>query len=371
MKVYVPRDAAALALGADAVAAALQAECTRRGLAIELVRNGSRGLFWLEPLVEVDTTAGRVAYGPVTPEDVPSLLDAGLPEGGDHPLGLGTTEAIPYLARQERLCFARMGVVDPLSLADHEAHSGWAGLRQALAMDGAAIVQTVLDSGLRGRGGAAFPAGIKWRTVRETPAAQKYVVCNADEGDSGTFSDRMAMEGDPFGLIEGLAIAGLAVGATRGYVYIRSEYPHAYATMAEAVRLATEAGFLGDDVLGSGRAFHLEQRRLLAADVAAGGGRALRTADAGAQRDHAGQRAGHPGARRSVVSRLRPRPLARHPALPAGRQRQTRRAGREGLRPDAARAGLRLRRRHAQRPAGQGHPGGRPAGHLRARSALG
>ncbi|GAB4040437.1 MAG: NADH-quinone oxidoreductase subunit NuoF [Rubrivivax sp.] len=261
MKVYVPRDAAALALGADAVAAALQAECARRGLAIELVRNGSRGLFWLEPLLEVQTAAGRVAYGPVTPEDVPGLLDAGLLQGGAHALSLGPTDAIPYLARQERLCFARMGVVDPLSLADHEAHGGWAGLRQALAMDGAAVVQAVLDSGLRGRGGAAFPAGIKWRTVRETAAAQKYVVCNADEGDSGTFSDRMQMEGDPFGLIEGLAIAGLAVGATRGVVYIRSEYPHAFATMAEAVRRATEAGFLGDDVAGSGRAFHLALRR--------------------------------------------------------------------------------------------------------------
>ena len=257
---YVPRDSAALALGADAVAAAIRDEAARRGLSVALVRNGSRGLFWLEPLVEVATPAGRVAYGPVTPADVPGLFDAGFLQGGAHALGQGLTEQIPYLARQERLCFARMGLTDPLSLADYAAHEGWAGLRRALAMDGAAIVQTVLDAGLRGRGGAAFPAGIKWKTVAGAHAAQKYIVCNADEGDSGTFSDRMTMEGDPFMLIEGMAIAGLAVGATMGYVYIRSEYPHAVATMRAAIARATEAGFLGEDLCGSGRAFRLEVR---------------------------------------------------------------------------------------------------------------
>ncbi len=267
VRIYVPRDSAALAAGADEVTAALRAECDRRGLAVELVRNGSRGLFWLEPLVEVETPAGRMAYGPVAPEDVPGLLDAGLLQGGAHALAHGPTEAIPYLARQERLTFARMGVTDPLSLADYEAHGGWAGLRQALAMAAPAIVQAVLDSGLRGRGGAAFPAGIKWRTVAQTEAAQKYVVCNADEGDSGTFSDRMTMEGDPYMLIEGLVIAGLAVGATQGFVYIRSEYPHAIAAMAEAVARAVAAGFLGDSVLGSGRAFRLELRKAAGAYV--------------------------------------------------------------------------------------------------------
>ena len=195
--VYVPRDSAALAVGADEVASALQAECARRGLQLKLVRNSSRGLFWLEPLVEVDTRDGRMAYGPVTADDVPALLDAGLLEGRAHALCQGRTEAIPYLARQERVTFARMGITDPLSLSDYEAHEGWAGLRRALELDGAAIVQEVTQSGLRGRGGAAFPAGIKWQTVLKTDAAQKYVVCNADEGDSGTFSDRMTMEGDP------------------------------------------------------------------------------------------------------------------------------------------------------------------------------
>ena len=202
--VYVPRDAAALAVGADAVADAVAAEAAARGLAVRLVRNGSRGMFWLEPLVEVATPQGRLAYGPVAPEDVPGLFEAGFQSGGAHPLALGPTEEIAYLKRQERLTFARVGVTDPVSLEDYEAHEGYAGLRRALEMTPEAIVQAVLDSGLRGRGGAAFPAGIKWKTVAAAPGRQKYVVCNADEGDSGTFSDRMTMEGDPFMLIEGM-----------------------------------------------------------------------------------------------------------------------------------------------------------------------
>lgn len=288
VKVFVPRDSAALAVGADEVAEALRHECQCRGLSIELVRNGSRGLFWLETLLEVQTPQGRIAYGPVEAADVPGLLDAGLLQGGEHPLRQGVTEQIPFLALQERLTFRRVGVIDPLSLADYEAHEGWAGLRRALGLDSSAIIQEMLHSGLRGRGGAAFPAGIKWKTVREAKAGQqeapgrpklpdapsggrtptggrggvqKYIVCNADEGDSGTYSDRMTMEGDPFMLIEGMTIAALAVGATRGYIYIRSEYPHAIATMNEAIARATAAGFLGDSVCGSGQAFHLEVRK--------------------------------------------------------------------------------------------------------------
>ena len=265
--VFVPRDSAALAVGADAVADALQREATARGLALVIVRNSSRGMFWLETLVEVQTERGRVAYGPVQSEDVAALLDAGMLEGKAHALCHGLTAAIPYLARQERLTFARMGITDPLSLADYAAHGGWVGLTNALALDGAGIVQALTDSGLRGRGGAAFPAGIKWRTVLQASAAQKYVVCNADEGDSGTFSDRMTMEGDPFMLIEGMVIAGIAVGATQGYVYIRSEYPHAIAVMQEAVRVAKDAGYLGSNVCGSHRVFQLEIRKAAGAYV--------------------------------------------------------------------------------------------------------
>jgi NADH:ubiquinone oxidoreductase subunit F (NADH-binding) len=233
-----------------------------RGVSFGMVRNGSRGLFWLEPMVEVSTPAGRVAYGPVTIDDVADLFDAGFAEGAQtHPLSLGLTDEIPYLKKQERLTFARMGITDPVSVADYEAHEGYAGLRRALGLKPEEVVQQVLDSGLRGRGGAAFPAGIKWKTVMATPAAQKYIVCNADEGDSGTFSDRMTMEGDPLMLIEGMTIAGIATGATKGYVYIRSEYPHAIATMNEAIRAAEAAGFLGENILGSGQTFWLEVRK--------------------------------------------------------------------------------------------------------------
>ena len=258
--VYVPRDAGALSLGAEATAEAIASEAQRRGLEVQLVRNGSRGLYWLEPLVEVVTGQGRVAYGPVQAEDVAGLFDADFLHGGAHALGHGLTEQIPYLARQERLTFARVGIVDPRSLADYREHGGYRGLHNALQLAPVEIVKAVTDSGLRGRGGAAFPAGIKWKTCMDAPAAQKYIVCNADEGDSGTYADRMIMEGDPFVLIEGMTIAGLAVGATRGYIYLRCEYPHARDALNAAIAAATAAGYLGDDVRGSGKAFGLEVR---------------------------------------------------------------------------------------------------------------
>ena len=260
-RIFIPCDSAALAVGADEVAQAFQDHAPARGLVVDVQRNSSRGLFWLEPLLEVQTEQGRIAYGPVSPEDIPSLLAADVLHGGAHPLCLGPTEQIPFLAQQQRLTFARMGITRPLSLEDYATHGGWQGLQQALSLSSEAVVQTVLDSGLRGRGGAAFPAGIKWRTVLGAVSTQKYVVCNADEGDSGTFSDRMTLEGDPFMLIEGMVIAGLAVGATQGFIYIRSEYPHAIATMRQAIALCESAGFLGRDVMGSGRAFALQVRK--------------------------------------------------------------------------------------------------------------
>nr|CAD6598492.1 formate dehydrogenase [Rhizobium sp. TCK] len=258
--IFVPRDAAALALGADKVAAAMGSEILSRGLDARIVRNGSRGMFWLEPLVEVRTEQGRIAYGPVKPSDVAGLFDAGFLTGGEHPLCLGLTKEIPFLRQQTRLTFARCGVTDPLSLEDYRKCQGLTGLQRALAMSAPEIVQAVTDSGLRGRGGAGFPTGIKWKTVAEAPGPQKYIVCNADEGDSGTFADRMIMEGDPFVLIEGMVIAGLATGATKGYIYTRSEYPHAIQTMNAAIEVAREAGILGPSVVGSGRAFDMEVR---------------------------------------------------------------------------------------------------------------
>ncbi len=263
LKIYVPRDAAARSMGADATANAIAAEASRRGLAVQLIRNGSRGLLWLEPMVELEVAGRRHAYGPVRPQDVASLLEALQGAGGrapQHPLAHGPTENIPYLERQQRLTFARVGITDPRSLDDYLAHDGYRGLKTALTLTPAQIVERVSASGLRGRGGAAFPAGIKWKTVLGAPGGQKYVVCNADEGDSGTFSDRMVMEGDPFVLIEGMTIAGLATGADRGYIYLRWEYPDAQRALEAAIQAAYQAGFLGANVHGSGRRFDLEVR---------------------------------------------------------------------------------------------------------------
>jgi formate dehydrogenase iron-sulfur subunit len=258
--VYVPRDASALSVGAGEVAQAISKEASARGVELRLVRNGSRGAYWLEPLVEVVTPKGRIAYGPVTIAAVPGLFAADFLNGGQHALLLGPTDALSWFASQQRLTFARVGIVDPTSVADYVANGGYQGLRRALAMTPQAIVQAVLDSGLRGRGGAAFPTGIKWKTVLDQPAGQKYVTCNADEGDSGTFSDRMLMEGDPLSLVEGMTIAGIAVGATQGYIYLRAEYPHAYRALNHAIAAAYQARYLGSDVMGSGKRFDLEVR---------------------------------------------------------------------------------------------------------------
>jgi formate dehydrogenase iron-sulfur subunit len=259
LRLYVPCDAAALSVGADEVAQALRASAAEHGLEVEMIRTGSRGLYWLEPMVEVATSKGRVAFGPVTADDVPSLLKA-IKAEKPHKLQLGLADEIPWLKRQTRLTFARCGVIDPLSLDDYRAHGGYKGLERALSLTPDGIIAEVMTSGLRGRGGAGFPTAIKWKTVAQARGDRKFVVCNADEGDSGTFADRMLMEGDPFILIEGMTIAGIAVGATKGYIYCRSEYPHAIAATAKAIEIARRAGLLGDKVAGSYHSFDLEIR---------------------------------------------------------------------------------------------------------------
>lgn len=259
MKIYIPIDAAAVACGADDVVDAVQAYSDQHMLAVDIVRNGSRGMLWLEPLVEVETPKGRIAYGPVTADDVPSLLKA-FNGDGQHPLRQGVTDDLPWMKNQNRLSFVRCGVVDPRSVEDYKAHGGYKGLERALTLGSEGIIADVKTSGLRGRGGAGFPTAIKWTTVAQAKGDQKYIVCNADEGDSGTFADRMIMEGDPYQLVEGMTIAGIAVGATRGYVYIRSEYPHAVAAMNAAIVGATRAGYLGKGICKSEYDFHLEVR---------------------------------------------------------------------------------------------------------------
>ncbi|MGJ8679161.1 formate dehydrogenase beta subunit [Paraglaciecola sp.] len=259
--IYIPRDTAALANNADKVALLIEKEALQRNLDIHIIRNGSRGLFWLEPLVEVQTPLGRVGFGKVCLEDVGALFDAGFHLGkSEHKLHLGLTEEIPYLAKQQRLTFARAGVIDPVSLDDYAAHDGFKGLQKALNNTPQEIVSAVTDSGLRGRGGAAFPTGIKWQTVLDCPSEQKYIVCNADEGDSGSFADRLVMEADPFMLIEGMIIAGLAVGANQGYIYLRSEYPIAHQILNEAIETAYANNYLGQDIQASGKCFELEVR---------------------------------------------------------------------------------------------------------------
>jgi len=259
LRIFVPRDAGAVAVGADEVALALEMAASKVDVEIEIVRNGSRGMYWLEPLIEVATPQGRVGFGPVTESDVNSVLNAMISDGA-HPLRLGVTDEIPWLKRQTRLTFARCGIIDPRSVEDYRAHDGYKGLERALTLTSDAILADVTASGLRGRGGAGFPTGIKWKTVAQTSGEQKYIVCNADEGDSGTFADRMIMEGDPFVVIEGMTIAGITVGATKGYVYIRSEYPHAVEAMNVAIAAAKRAGYLGARIGGSAHSFDLEVR---------------------------------------------------------------------------------------------------------------
>lgn len=251
--VYVPGDAAAVSIGADEIATLLSSNPE-----FTVVRNGSRGLLWAEPLVEVATAEGRVGYANVTVEDARAVVEQGFAVLAER--SLGRVEEHPWLTSQQRVTCARVGVVDPASIADYAAHGGWAGLRRALELTPAAVVAEVTESGVRGRGGAGFPAGIKWKTVLAQPSEQKFVCCNFDEGDSGTFADRMVVEGDPFTLIEGMTIAAHAVGATEGYVYARSEYPHAIAALRRAIDTAYTNGYLGSDILGSGLHFDLHVR---------------------------------------------------------------------------------------------------------------
>ena len=392
-RVFIPADSSALSVGADLVADAnSRNEARRRGLEIEIVRTGSRGLFWLEPLVEVETAAGRVGYGPVAPGEAAQLFEAGFFSGGAHPKALGRVEEIPYLARQQRLIFARCGVTDPLSLDDYRRHGGLRGLERALALGPKATVEEVLASGLRGRGGAGFPTGIKWRTTAGVEADQKYVVCNADEGDSGTFADRMLMEGDPFLLIEGMAIAALSVGATMGYVYIRSEYPHAFAAFSRAIERARAGGDSRPKRAWLGRASISRPGSAPAPISAARRRRCLESLEG-----KRGQIRAKPplpaiaglfgkptvinnvlsfasapmdsGARREGLRGLWRRAVARIAAFPACRQHPLWRARRARLRRNLARSRRRFRRRHAHRPADPRGSGRRTARRLFSRCA--
>ena len=260
INIYIARETSARSVGADHIAQQLQALTQQAGLDIDIIRHGSRGMTWLEPLLEVDTAQGRVAYGPVTPDDLNGLLGAEFYLGKPHELGHGLTEQLSYFAVQRRVTFNRCGLVAAGSVDDYRAHDGFVGLKRALQMAPQQIIDEITQSGLRGRGGAGFPTGSKWQTVANTPSEQKYIICNADEGDSGTFSDRLLMEGDPLALIEGMMIAGRAVGADAGVIYLRSEYPLAAELLSDAITAAREAGWLGNAIQGCDFDFDLELR---------------------------------------------------------------------------------------------------------------
>jgi len=256
--VFVPNETAAVSLGANEIAEKIGAVASSKKGQVNIVRNGSWGMSWLEPLVEVAVGDERIAYGPVAVDDVDGLFTAGFLQGGEHALKLGPTADIPYLKKQDRWTFRRCGLIDPLSVTDFEANGGFSGLKKALASGPEHVLEQVKMSGLRGRGGAGFPTGIKWQTVASAQGEQKYVTCNADEGDSGTFSDRILMESDPLTVIEGMIIAGFAVGASKGYVYLRSEYPLTKQIFSKALTLAREQGWLGNDIQGGGFSFDID-----------------------------------------------------------------------------------------------------------------
>jgi formate dehydrogenase iron-sulfur subunit len=258
--IYVPNDSAARSVGAEDVADAIVTESAKRNIEIKLIRNGTRGMLWLEPLVEVATPLGRVAYGPVDVSDVTGLFEAGFLTGGSHKLSHGLTDQMEWLKNQDRVTFCRLGITDPLNPDDYAANGGLDGLKKALTLSAHDIIAEVTHSGLRGRGGAASSTGNKWKSVRNEHAEEKFICCNADEGDSGTYADRMVMEDDPFMLLEGMAIAGIAVGATQGYIYLRSEYIQAKEHLEAAISLATERNWIGAHILGSTHSFFVEVR---------------------------------------------------------------------------------------------------------------
>lgn len=258
ISIYIPQESTALALGADEIATKITEEATKRGLDIAITRNGSRGMLWAEPLLEVDVEGIRHGYANIDPDNVTSLFDANFLTGGIHPSSLGPVEEVDYLKNQDRVIFARAGLDDPTDINAYQTRDGFSALKKALEMSASDITEEVFASGLRGRGGAGFPTGIKWRTVMAAQADEKHIVANADEGDSGTFSDRLVMECDPYRLIEGMTLAGLATHATNGVIYLRSEYPVAAKILSTAIQRANDANLLGTNILGSGIDFNLK-----------------------------------------------------------------------------------------------------------------
>ncbi|GAI14344.1 unnamed protein product, partial [marine sediment metagenome] len=258
------------AAGALATLEALEKELSRRSIEVKVIQVGCMGLCYAEPLVTISKPDSlRIVYHNLTPELVPRLIEGyimsddpclelalGILEGGEE-----ESPYIPELLRFEhelRLVLRRCGYIDPKSINHYIANGGYSGLEKALKLQPEEIIEEIKGSGLRGRGGAGFPTGRKWESCRNAKGEPKYVVCNADEGDPGAFMDRVVLESDPQQVIEGMIIAGYAISAKQGYVYVRAEYPLAIECVQTALNQAKEMGFLGDNILGSGFSFHIE-----------------------------------------------------------------------------------------------------------------
>jgi NADH-quinone oxidoreductase subunit F len=257
------------AAGALDVVDAFSKELARRGLKVPIVRVGCSGLCYADPFVAISKPGSlRVAYANITPEVVPRLVEGYV--AGDDPcleLALGTLEGgcgeavyipeLPRFERELRLVLRHCGYIDPENINHYVANGGYRGLKKALEMSPEKIIRELEKSGLRGRGGAGFPTHHKWELCRKAEGTPKYVICNADEGDPGAFMDRVILESDPHQVIEGMIIAGYAIGAEQGYIYVRAEYPLAIERVQLALEQAEGLGLLGDSVLGGDFRFHV------------------------------------------------------------------------------------------------------------------
>ncbi len=264
-KIVVGLGSCGIAAGAREVLAAFERELKRQGVRAKLGRTGCLGLCYREVLADVITKSqGRISYGNVTPVMVPRIVEQHIIN--DKPveewivLGDGyTTPDTDFLTRQYRIVLRNCGRIDPEAIEEYVARDGYKALQKVLAeISPEDVISIIKESGLRGRGGAGFPTGLKWEFTRKAKGDKKYIICNADEGDPGAFMDRSVLEGDPHSVLEGVLIAGYAVGAQEGFIYVRAEYPLAVKRLKVALEQAKSHGFLGNNILGTPFNFNIK-----------------------------------------------------------------------------------------------------------------
>ncbi|GAB4173338.1 MAG: NADH-quinone oxidoreductase subunit NuoF [Calditrichia bacterium] len=263
-KLIVGYGSCGIAAGAKKVYEALESYITEKNVPIELDKTGCIGMCYREPLIEFRTKDQEkgVIYGDVTPDMAIQLLetfvaDQPLPDTNVVKAEDKPAEEEGFYKNQIRIVLRNAGIIDPEKIDDYKDKDGFQGLERALSMSPEQVIEEVKQSGLRGRGGAGFPTGLKWQFARGSKGDEKYVICNADEGDPGAFMDRSVLEGDPFSVIEGMTIAAYAIGANKGVIYVRAEYPLAIKRLQIALEQARKAGYLGDNILNSGFSFDL------------------------------------------------------------------------------------------------------------------